>query len=101
MNSYNEVIYLQQPIIHDDGTEGAIITKAYCSKTSVGFNEFYSANQAGLRPELKFVLPDYRCYSDEPLLRYNNKLYNIIRTYQLGEKELELTCERVNNNGSI
>ena len=101
MNNYNEVIYLQQPIMHDDGTEGAILTKVYCAKTSVGFNEFYSANQAGFKPEIKFVISDYRGYSDEPLVRYNNNLYNVIRTYQLGERELEITCQRVNEHGTV
>lgn len=99
MNNYNDVAYLKQPIIHDDGTEGAIITKVYCATTSVGFNEFYSANQQGYRPEIKLILPDYRCYSNEPYLTYKKAEYSIIRTYNLGEKELELTCERVNLNG--
>lgn len=90
---------MKQPIIHDDGTEGAIITKVYCAKTSVGYNEFYTANQQGFKPEIKLILPDYMCYSNEPYLTHEGTEYSVIRAYNIGEKELELTCERVNAHG--
>lgn len=66
---------------------------------SIGQSEFYQAHAVGLKPELKFVLPDYLEYQGEKILKYQDyneaeeQEYSIIRTYRDGN-ELEIVCKR-------
>lgn len=66
---------------------------------SIGQLEFYQAKAEGLKPEVKFVLPDYLEYQNERKLKYRayneaeEQEYTIIRTFRKG-KELEIVCER-------
>ncbi len=59
---------------------------------SVGQSEFYQAQAAGLKAEIKFEIADYYDYEDEKLVNYHGRDYRIIRTYRNGLK-LELVCE--------
>lgn len=61
----------------------------YANKKSVKRAEFYQAMAAGLKPELVFEMHRME-YMDETRLKYNGKEYEIIRTYEVGEK-IELT----------
>lgn len=49
---------------------------------SIGMREKYEALQAGLNPELTFVLPDYLEYNNETEVVYKNERYRVIRTYR-------------------
>ena len=69
-----------------------------CSVQSVGRNEFYSASNNGLKPELVFVVKNYE-YQGEQNVKFNDQKYKVIRTYATGFEELELTCEKVIGNG--
>jgi len=66
---------------------------------SIGQNEYYQARAQGLKPELKFKLPDYLEYQNEEHIKYQGfgeseeRIYNVIRTYRDGN-ELELVCKR-------
>lgn len=66
---------------------------------SIGQAEFYQAHAVGLKPELKFVLPDYLEYQGEKILKYQDfneaeeQEYSIIRTFRNGN-ELEVVCKR-------
>lgn len=66
---------------------------------SIGQSEFYQAQAVGLKPELKFVIPDYLEYQGEKILKFQDfneteeQEYSIIRTYRNGN-ELEITCKR-------
>lgn len=66
---------------------------------SIVQSEFYQAHAVGIRPEVKFVLPDYLEYKNERIVKYQGFAedkeaeYSVIRTYKTGN-ELELVCER-------
>lgn len=65
----------------------------FCSLRSIGHTEFYEAHAIDYHPELKFVLADYLDYDGETLVKYNDALYRVLRTYRTGQ-ELELTVTR-------
>lgn len=58
-------------------------------KKSIRSSEFYNAANVGLKPELTFVVWSFEFANDERL-KYNNKVYTILRVYNTGEKT-ELT----------
>lgn len=66
-------------------------TTILCGKKSVGRNEFYSAAQAGLKPEIIFIVHDYE-YNGEEKIRFEGKIYKVIKTYSVSFEEVELTC---------
>lgn len=76
---------------------------AFAELKSIGQSEFYQAQALGLKPEIKFVLPDYLEYHGEKILRFrrfgeNDECeYSVLRTYQ-NNNELELVCARGVNN---
>lgn len=72
--------------------------KVFAELASIGGAEFYQAQAAGIKPELKFKLADYLDYAGERMLRFtppgeSEQLYSIIRTYRKSN-ELELVCRR-------
>lgn len=66
---------------------------------SIGQSEFYQAQAVGLKPELKFVLPDYLEYEGEQKLKFQDfneseeSEYSVLRTYK-NNNALELVCKR-------
>ena len=70
----------------------------YGDKKSIRQSEFYQAQATGLRPELAFEIRSIE-YDDEELIEYNEKTYQIIRTYDKGEF-IELVCQGVVNDGN-
>jgi len=73
-------------------------TMILCSVKSAGRNDFYSGAAAGLRPEYVFTVHAYE-YNGERVVEYEGVRYRVIRTYQTGTEEIELTAERVIGNG--
>jgi len=73
-------------------------TTILCSVKSAGRNDFYSGAAAGLRPEYVFTVHAYE-YGGERIVEFEGKRYSVIRTYQVGAEEIELTAERVIGNG--
>lgn len=73
--------------------------EVFAELKSIGQSEFYQAHAVGLKPELKFVIPDYLEYQGERILKFQDfsetieQEYSIIRTYRNGN-ELEITCKR-------
>jgi len=61
----------------------------FAKKKSIRSSEFYDAKNVGLKPELTFEVYSFDFNNDEKL-RYNNKEYSILRTFEKGEKT-ELT----------
>jgi len=70
---------------------GDIETTIFCSKKTVTRNEFYSAAQAGLKPEIIFVIHDYE-YNSEEKVKFEGITYKVLRTYSIDFEEIELTC---------
>ena len=73
--------------------EGDSQRVVFCSLRSIGHTEVYEAHAIDYHPELKFVLADYLDYDGETLVKYNDNLYRVLRTYRTGQ-ELELTVTR-------
>lgn len=82
-----------------DIIETPIEHEVFADKQSVRQSEFYQAAATGLRPELMFVVRSID-YQGEIRLKYNNKEYNIIRTYDKDGELTELICQGVVNNAN-
>ena len=83
---------------YGDKTLSKTEKEIYAEVKSVGTTEFYQAQATGLRPEVKFVIPNYNEYSGEKIVKWENEYgqteeYSVIRTYRNG-RELEITCKR-------
>lgn len=100
---YNEVITLvsEKKTVNAYGdieiTETA--RDVFAELKSIGQSEFYQAQAVGLKPEIKFVLPDYLEYGGEKKLRFRDfneeeeQEYSVLRTYR-SNNQLELVCKR-------
>jgi SPP1 family predicted phage head-tail adaptor len=64
----------------------------FANKKSVRSAEFYQASQSGYRLVLMFEILTVN-YADETHLDFKGKRYEIVRTYDKGEK-IELVCQR-------
>lgn len=69
--------------------------KVFAVMRSVGMRESYEAMGHGITPERVFDLAAPEEYRDEKWLRWENKLYKVVRTYMNGET-LSVTVERSN-----
>lgn len=67
--------------------------KVFCEVDSVTMSEFFEGGRSGLTPEYRMRLfaPEYK---GEQLLRYNNELYSIYRTYVPRNDVIELYVEK-------
>ncbi len=59
-------------------------TQVYANRKSVRSKEFYDSRLVGLKPELMFEIRSFE-YDGHEKVKYNNKVYVIIRTYDKGE----------------
>lgn len=64
----------------------------------VGTNEFYSANENGLKPSLQIRINALN-YNNEEKLIYMNTIYSVIRAKNISVDEVLLICERKEANG--
>lgn len=72
-------------------------TKAFCNIKSIGQSEFYQGQTAGLKPELKMEVKLIDL-TDVTHVKYNNKIYKILRTYKKQDIiEITLTSMVVEN----
>ena len=69
--------------------------KVFAVMRSVGMRESYEAMGHGIVPERVFDLAAPEEYRDEKWLRWEDKLYKVVRTYINGET-LSITVERSN-----
>jgi len=67
--------------------------EVYANKKSIKQSEFYRAFTVGLKLECTFEIYSFE-YAAERKLTYENKAYNIIRTFEKGDF-IELICEVV------
>ena len=73
-------------------------TEVFCKRASIGQQEFYSSAVVSLKPEFKLILADYYDYDNQKIVRYNGKLYDVIRTF-IAKNTIELTVkERFERN---
>ena len=100
---YNEVITLvaeeKQPDEYGDLQITESTRDIFATLKSISQSEFYQAQAAGLKPEVKFVIADYLDYEDEKVIRYTPygastpEEYRVLRTYRDGNT-LEIVCKR-------
>lgn len=99
---YNEIIILISENKTVDEYGDTIVTEeertVFAELKSIGQSEFYQAQAVGLKPEIKFVLPDFLEYNNEKKLKYTQfnaeeEVYTVLRTYR-NNNELELVCKR-------
>ena len=62
-------------------------------QTSIMFEEFYEANEHGLRPEARFVVSALN-YNNEREIEYMGNRYSVIRATTTNPDEVSLICER-------
>ena len=95
MPMYNEVIFLLSTAhtTNEVGDQIETTEKAmrFAKIKSIGQSEFYQAQAQGLKPEIKFVLPDYLDYDNQEEVIYNNFRYKVLRTFRTGN-EIEIVC---------
>ncbi len=82
-----------------DPVEIPVEREVFADKQSIRQSEFYQAAATGLRPELMFVVRTID-YNNEPKLKYNDKEYTIIRTYDKDGELIELICQGVVNSAT-
>lgn len=99
---YNDVITLVSEVNTVDEYGDMIVDRSertvFAQLKSIGQSEFYQAQAVGLKPEIKFVLPDFLEYHNEKVVKYqpfNGELeeYTVLRTYR-NNNEMELICKR-------
>lgn len=71
--------------------ESYIDTSIWANRKSVARSEFYAANTRGIDAKHTFEVRT-EDYSDQMLVEYCGKIYEVIRTYQTGNGIIELTC---------
>lgn len=82
---------LVEVIEHGEPIQTMEYREIFANKKSVRQSEFYQAANVGLKPELVFEVNSFEFNNDEKV-RYNDKVYSIIRTYDKGEvTELTVT----------
>jgi hypothetical protein len=64
----------------------------------VGMNEFYTANEQGLKPSLQLKISTLN-YNNQQKLKYMDTIYTIIRTKRPVLDEIILICERKESDG--
>jgi SPP1 family predicted phage head-tail adaptor len=79
---------LGQPII----TEKPMMV--FCSKLSITRHEFGVAGQQGHKPEMMLVV-DADTYENEKKVEYQNKKFDIYKTFHRSDGFIELYCEVV------
>lgn len=96
---FNDIAKLVSTVITYDNVGNTIETKTekqvFVQPKSVRMREFYEAATVDMKPDLILVLADYYDYSDQKLVEYKGKTYDVIRTY-VNQNRLELTLtERI------
>ena len=71
----------------------------FANRKSVGHAEFYEANIAGMKAELKMDVYAEE-YQGETLAEYRGKRYAVLRTYEHGGDYIELTLSDQSQGGA-
>lgn len=100
---FDNVIKLVSEVKTTDEYGDTQVTKnekvVFAELKSIGQSEFYQAQAVGLKPEIKFVLPDYLEYNNEQIVRFTEfgketeEEYTVLRTYR-NNNLIELVCKR-------
>lgn len=72
--------------------------KRFCEELSVTRTEYYDADNVGMKPEAVLKLSRASDYANELTLRYQGKVYDIIRNYPTRDGGIELVIQRSDIN---
>lgn len=94
---YNEIIFLVAKTSTTNNVGDSIQTEVramrFAKLKSISQNEFYQAHANGLKPEIKFALPDVLDYDGQEEIIYNNFRYKVLRTFKPEDSnEIEIVC---------
>ncbi|MCR1953000.1 phage head closure protein [Clostridium sp. DSM 100503] len=101
----NDIIELECVAYKDSDDIGDTIKgetywkKIYAKRKSITLSEFYQAQSQGLNPELKFELNSFE-YDNNKNIRFEGKIYKILRTYESSLDKIEIVCKGIVNNAS-
>nr|WP_296464365.1 phage head closure protein [uncultured Acetatifactor sp.] len=76
----------------DPAMELKLSDAVFAELKSIGQSEFYQAQTAGKKPEIKFKVTDYLDYQGQKYLIHEGVRYTVLRTYRTASNELEITC---------
>lgn len=94
---YNEVVYLVSTEAsteldeYGDVVASETYSRRFAKFKSISQSEFYQAQTAGVKPEIKVELADYLDYEDQQEVIYNDVRYKVLRTYRTVTNGIELT----------
>lgn len=71
-----------------------------CAVESVRRNEYYTALNAGFRPEYVFRLALVNDYQNERIVKFHGQKFRVVRTYLTEDDGIEITVERSDENGT-
>lgn len=94
---YNEIIFLVAKTSTTNNVGDSIQTEVkemrFAKLKSISQTEFYQAHANGLKPEIKFALPDVLDYDGQEEIIYNNFRYKVLRTFKPEDSnEIEIVC---------
>lgn len=73
--------------------------ECYCEVSKVWMDEFYKGQAEGIRPTLKLKIRLFDFYigiedeTDVSYIIYNNRKYDIIRTFHVSNEWIEISCK--------
>ena len=67
-------------------------TSVYAECRSISQTEFYQAQTAGYKPQIKFVLTTSRDYNGEDEIIYDGIRYKVLKAYIPPNDSIEITC---------
>ena len=71
-----------------------------CTVESVRRNEYYTALNAGFRPEYVFRLALSNDYQNERIVKFHGQKFRVVRTFLTEDDGIEITVERSDENGT-
>lgn len=71
-----------------------------CTVESVRRNEYYTALNAGFRPEYVFRLALSNDYQNERIVKFHGQKFRVVRTYLTEDDGIEITVERSDEHGT-
>lgn len=83
-NDKIELGKVTETVVYGEPVQSVAYTKVFANKRSVRQSEFYAASNLGLKPELMFEVNSHE-YLGHQKIKYNSKVYEIIRAYDKGE----------------
>lgn len=99
---HNDAIHLIKQSVGYDELANPVKTTTerlvFANEMSVGFAEFYTAGNSGMKPEKQFEIYSFE-YEGESTLRHDGREYKVIRTSGRGDK-LRIICEGVVGHGT-